>query len=459
MKTRKQRNMEIERQKKRQNKLYLSGVVAVGFVILLAIGWVVWDIQNRNWIMTFNGERVATSEFEFFNSAYQMFMEPEDARSMAMDELVNSLVVMDRAQAHGISLPADERESLAADAQMQQQMMQSPVSVDRITDFFGVGYMQERLMDIYVPSYTPDPEEFEAELAEYVRTNSFLMHFDGRNVSDELRFLTSSYEIFAEPEMAREIALSELLNTLTILDRAEMHGLELTPEEMEQLIQQAEGQRMWMGDVALSNERIAEIFGVHHLQSRLMEIYLAGFEIDQDAFAAELADYLINNRDNYVRNTIKYVEVESVDEATRLFDNIDAPEWGSDTFDLDDFLSFHFLEHEDTAIIRSLPVGGLHIAQQDGTFFPIQLVSRTPANDAEMTASFAAQYENTARHQAFSALSQGWLEDIEYSVEADEEGFREDFIWARRFEAFVEILDDWRSNAHVEINERAYAAL
>jgi hypothetical protein len=89
----------------------------------------------------------------------------------------------------------------------------------RMADFFGVDFLQQRLMDHYVPDYTPDAEEFEAALEQHVIDNA--ESFITRNV---LHILSYSQESLQEAMDMYE-AGTDIYDVIT------MHSVACTDED------------------------------------------------------------------------------------------------------------------------------------------------------------------------------------------------------------------------------------
>ncbi|MCL2840715.1 MAG: hypothetical protein FWE05_08060 [Defluviitaleaceae bacterium] len=159
--SRKSQNKEIER--KLKNKKRLSTAIALGIVAVAAIliGIAVWDMQSQRWIMTFEGERIATSEFQFIRD--------EDA-------LVEALTILNRANQHNISITEEERENLEMLAGMLG-LDELQIPHGRMADLMSAwspemgfgGELRAHLMNHYVPDYTFMDDEFQEGLADYIQ--------------------------------------------------------------------------------------------------------------------------------------------------------------------------------------------------------------------------------------------------------------------------------------------------
>jgi len=178
MQNRKKQNKEIERQLKQRQKLTMAIFIAIAAIVALAVAWVIWDTQNRRWVMTFEGERVSAMELQFFGDMYNMPLFDEDSRNFLMEELRGTLAVIHRAEQHNVRLTADEIEELEmmaewfGDGQLGTQRVVELMS--SWSPWMGLGgQMRERLTDIYVPTYEPDPMEFAEEMQRYMDEQAF----------------------------------------------------------------------------------------------------------------------------------------------------------------------------------------------------------------------------------------------------------------------------------------------
>jgi hypothetical protein len=169
IKNRKVRNKEIERQKKSRSRLFAGIAVLALVVFVAAVSWVVWDTQNRNWILRFEGERIHTNEFRLF-----MGGDSPEARQGALDALIERLTLIHRAEQYGAGLSDEEREFWGWFVEMQWG--ENPLaSSERIGELTAavMGEIWERLMDIYVPEMFVmiDEDQLAVDLAEYKEAN------------------------------------------------------------------------------------------------------------------------------------------------------------------------------------------------------------------------------------------------------------------------------------------------
>ena len=108
MQSRKKQNLEVERKIKQQKRMYAAVFAAICLAVVIVIGWVVWDTQNRRFIMTFNGERIETGDFLFIS---MLDGRPLDGftRYAILDELLSVLTIMDLAERYGDGFTDEEQ--------------------------------------------------------------------------------------------------------------------------------------------------------------------------------------------------------------------------------------------------------------------------------------------------------------------------------------------------------------
>jgi len=200
----KSKNREIERQKKQRRLVTRLVFVLALALVIFALTWVIWDNQNRRWIMTFEGERIAVTDYEFFLTQSGM---PQ----AAMNDLQVHLAIMNRAERHNVA-PTQNELDQATQASFDERMWMARefgqdmfhfISDERIGEFqAALHFSVERLMEIYVPTYHPQGVEFEAELAEYIeenrmfygQTDIIVITFEDAEVLEEMRELVIAGE-------------------------------------------------------------------------------------------------------------------------------------------------------------------------------------------------------------------------------------------------------------------------
>ncbi|MCL2499903.1 MAG: hypothetical protein FWE90_06150 [Defluviitaleaceae bacterium] len=171
IKNRKVRNKEIERQRKVRNRLVAVIAFLTVAVAIAAVSWVVWDTQSRGWILRFEGQRIPVNEMRVF-----MQSDTPEAKQDALDILIESLTLIQRAEQHGVGLTEEERAMWAWLVEMQWGE-DHLIPSERLGEFIAAtsGEIWMRLMDIYVPEFMVaiHEEEFAAELEAYKEANFY----------------------------------------------------------------------------------------------------------------------------------------------------------------------------------------------------------------------------------------------------------------------------------------------
>jgi len=167
MQSKKQRNREIERRNKNKRHMFMGVTAAVLLVIVLALAWTFWDVQNRRWVMTFNGERIPTGELLFFDLNFMGHdMGTPEGFDVITGQMLEFLTILDHANRHGITLTEVEQLEALLSAQAFGASAQfTAVPDERMAEFFSVHQvLRGRLADIYVSDMAIDPDE----LAEFI---------------------------------------------------------------------------------------------------------------------------------------------------------------------------------------------------------------------------------------------------------------------------------------------------
>jgi len=186
MAKRKQQNVELERQLKQRKMIFRMISILVAAVIVFAIGFGIWTVQDSRWVFRYDGGRVSANDFRaVFDIHWQS--NPQ-ARDIALQNLQQIVTLHDRAEYHGVDFTPEEREQAIQDANWEIRMERTfqwgfdpftYISDERLAELFFIGPLIERLMDIYIPAanVTYDEEEF-AQLLEVYLEEELHRHLD-----------------------------------------------------------------------------------------------------------------------------------------------------------------------------------------------------------------------------------------------------------------------------------------
>jgi hypothetical protein len=186
MESRKRRNLQIENRKRMERRITTAIVVAIIAVIVGGIGFGVWDSVDRRTVMTFHGQRIPTSDFMYFHMMSGAEPGNEAMREVALDNMIQTLVLMERAERHGMTVPSEEMELLETQASGMRDAIisQNPTALRstnsrRIANFMSVdagqpmwgqppGPLFSMLMDKYLSDFEPDRELVDEAVEEWM---------------------------------------------------------------------------------------------------------------------------------------------------------------------------------------------------------------------------------------------------------------------------------------------------
>ena len=168
MHSRKKQNLEVERKLKRQRKAHLAVFAALCLVVVIVISWVVWDTQNRRFIMTFNGERVLTNDFLLMSVLTDQPIN-DFTRYVILDDLLRTLTLLDMGERYGVGFTPEERAENESVAAMWLGMFEQEapgmfgfIDPARMGEFIGLDeQVVPRLVDLLITEYELDEDEFE----------------------------------------------------------------------------------------------------------------------------------------------------------------------------------------------------------------------------------------------------------------------------------------------------------
>ena len=182
MQSRKKKNLEVERRVKAQKKLHAGVFAAIVLAVLIAVAWLVWDAQNRRFIMTFDGERISTGDFRFVGHVLALRQDPGAPgfnRFQVLDELISLLAVIDMGEEYADGFTQEEREIGLDMAVSHRQWMQEMnyslgyIGNERMAELLGImelWHVVPRIVEEFVERgyYVLDEEEFAEELTLHI---------------------------------------------------------------------------------------------------------------------------------------------------------------------------------------------------------------------------------------------------------------------------------------------------
>jgi hypothetical protein len=275
-----------------------------------------------------------------------------------------------------------------------------------------------------------------------VQSRGWIIRFEGERIStNELRFFMPD-----DSPQGKQAGLNVLLESLAIIHRADMHGVNLSDEEHEMWTAWVE---MTMGNELfyISAERLAEFYAARfgEVWEQLMDIYVPEslVFVDEYAFEMEFAEYLEENRDLYMQMDLKYVMIDDPETAEAVHAQLLAGE-----IDFDDAIREHNPWYTEEEGIVTMPLqtfvqeAGLTIEQTDAL---IEL----QVGDVSEIIEWGVEF--------------GMLSHLIVYVETREEpdeaevkaGFRNRQIMEKRNEMMLGLVPQWVTQANYTLNQRA----
>lgn len=126
------------------------------------------------WVIRFEGEYIPASDLMLFFGAFGVLSGEPERSDLAIEALVDALVIIDRANRSGLGLTAAEKDSMALEMSFQRQMIPEELAItdERMAELFSVhNILRDRLFDYYVPEYVPDMDEVTALFDNYMESS------------------------------------------------------------------------------------------------------------------------------------------------------------------------------------------------------------------------------------------------------------------------------------------------
>ena len=289
-------------------------------------------------------------------------------------------------------------------------------------------------------SYQSEVTAGEAELPQNttpVNDADLIMVFEGESVfENDLRFVAGIMGLDPSDKDSQNLAISQLIEFMTIINRANRHGFGITREEHEEMLPTAHMNVELMGlSGIITDERLIDFFAVGTLLSRLLDHYAANYTPDLTEYQHEFAEFAELNRDFLANIQVKYIANQDFDmlnqireqlisEGTANFDNFArehshfyAVDGGAIIDPLNTFLQIFGLYDHDRLALFELQSGELsHIFYIEDFFFLVYVHSRTEATDSEIEDVFIQSYALANRADALEGLVETWVANAEYTI-------------------------------------------
>lgn len=249
--------------------------------------------------------------------------------------------------------------------------------------------------------------------------------------------------LFYDAEDPMLAAVSQLLDTAVLKERAQAHGIVLTAEEKQEVHDWAENLHsmysMFGVDLSgMSVARMAEILEADLYYEKLMDIYTQDLIISEEDVLSALVDFKENRKIDYYEVQVKfaYTQALAAFEAARddvvagvmTFDQLVEQhhvEYNPEAGPITAALWQLYLEEADNSRILALAEGEVSdiIVQQvpQGDDFVtyyllVQVVSKEIPPDDELEANFRLRYTWDKKIEVFEVVLEAWKSEAEYII-------------------------------------------
>ncbi|MCL2577028.1 MAG: hypothetical protein FWE27_03125 [Defluviitaleaceae bacterium] len=143
------------------------------------------ETQDEDTIMTFNGNSIPVSDFIYFHAMLGAPFQDEEVNEMAITGMLRALVVLERAERHGLRVSAEGMARYEEEAaQVREWFTARDIDINdlsnrRIAEFISVGTLFDKvwiqpgplydaLMEVYFSDYEPAQNEIDKHLEEWM---------------------------------------------------------------------------------------------------------------------------------------------------------------------------------------------------------------------------------------------------------------------------------------------------
>ena len=290
------------------------------------------------------------------------------------------------------------------------------------------------------------------------RDRQTVLRYDGGRVAtSDFRAVWTLHNQFQGNPAAREAALDSTKAIVALRDRAIYHGVDLTPEEREEAVQNMADWRQWergnngfdiMGFI--SNERLAELFTTEPLNERLLEIYVPYYNVDEEELAELVEEHIEENYHYGMDLQVLFVSLlswEEIEEAESLIGTMDFAEIVRQfTEDLDEESEINTMSL--TGLIPVLE--GMGISPEDLEY----LLEMEEGDYSHIITVMDFDFTGEPVYVIFHMASIS-----EVDVDAVTEEIKEVLVQVRRDEIFFDMVLEWVEEANFTVNQRGYNSL
>jgi len=288
----------------------------------------------------------------------------------------------------------------------------------------------------------------------HLQARRWVLRYDGGRVAtSDFRAIMDLHWGGVSGPGARQAALGSLEQIITVLDRAEYHGITLPQEELEANLGMAEGWRQQinqhnMGDMDIigyiDNERLAELFfHPEFFAEQLRDIYVPNYDVDEEEFAEVFEEYLETNIYNYMNMHVHALFVATIEEADEAYSMIG-------TVPFEDIMR-QFGNHAEDAEIEPQHFANPFAWLNENGYSVADREHVLNLEEGEVSYIIETFDEMGPIYSLIKMVSRE-----EADLEAAEESRRERHVNERKGEIFHELVAEWTEEANFEVLSRGY---
>jgi len=269
---------------------------------------------------------------------------------------------------------------------------------------------------------------------------SWIMTFEGQRIpTNELRFMMENQDPWVGHDEIIDNAMSDLIQSLTIMHHANNLDFGMTNEERTILLENVESRP------GMSDARLAEYFSIGNMFERLFNHHVPEFTLDPADYQEEITEYIEARRPFYHQTEFMYILNDDLEVILSVMESMESDA----NADFGAFVMTYCVEHTNVEFVTEepnlLPLSTLE--QIVDPFELLELVDMQPGDTSGIIMfgeSFLVLHMHSLVETPDSEIQESFLTSLAFELRAAQ---------------FNEIFEEMMENANFEINQRAFDAL
>jgi len=279
---------------------------------------------------------------------------------------------------------------------------------------------------------------------------SYVITFDGRKVSVQdyifcyHQYLIANY-MYSETD-GKEEALDRLLTIETFNQKMKENGLTLSEDDMAYIDYMVSDYKSIceyynIKMPKISEKRLTELSSHDVNKYALLDVYTAGYSVDEADFAEKLAAYLVDEKYDYADIQLKYIFAETEEAAQEAYSMLTVaeidfdtvaeeyarnylPETGLDTMSLSEFYNevynatYSYVALEILNKIANLSAGDYSdiIQMNDSSYIIVNVLDISFPDESETSDKYRERYTWEQKEAIFQGIVEEWVRDANYTL-------------------------------------------